>query len=67
MLLIKCNLYALVASSPLVRKLIIYKAAGAASIHKNQTAKPPSIERKLFPLPPTITITHIKKVYLIGL
>ena len=45
--------------------LLIY--AGAASIHKNQTAKPPRTAPKLFPLPPTITITHIRKVYRIGL
>ena len=51
----------------LVKKSIKYSAAGAASIHKNQTANPPSTAPKLFPLPPIITITQIKKVYLIGL
>ena len=42
------------------------KEIGAASIHKNQTTNPPKIAPKLFPLPPTITITQIKKVYLMG-
>ena len=50
-----------------LKKLIKNNAIGAASIHKNQTANPPRIAPKLFPLPPTITITQIKKVYLIGL
>ena len=36
-------------------------------LDKNQTTKPPRIAPKLLPLPPTITITQIKKVYLIGL
>jgi hypothetical protein len=44
-----------------------FGAIGAASIHKNQTAKPPKIAPKLFPLPPTITMTQIHNVYLIGL
>ena len=50
-----------------VKKLIKNNAIGAASIHKNQTTNPPRIAPKLFPLPPTITITQIKNVYLIGL
>jgi hypothetical protein len=49
------------------KKLIKNNKKICASIHKNQTAKPPKIAPKLFPLPPTITITQIKKVYLIGL
>ena len=49
-----------------VNKLNTNTAIGAASIHKNQTANPPKIAPKLFPLPPTITITNIKNVYLIG-
>ena len=32
------------------------------AIHKNQTTKPPRIAPKLLPLPPTMTITQIKKV-----
>ena len=42
-------------------------AIGAACTHKNQTANPPNIAPKLLPVPPTITITHITNVYLIGL
>ena len=42
-------------------------AIGAASTHKNQTTKPPRIAPKLLPVPPTITITQITNVYLIGL
>ena len=63
---IKCNLKAFVSAKPEVKKFIKNRAIGAASIHKNQTANPPKIAPKLFPLPPTITITHIKNVYLIG-
>ena len=40
-----------VSAKPAVNKLIKNKAIGAASIHKNQTAKPPNIAPKLFPLP----------------
>ena len=65
--MIKCNFKAFVSARPDVKILIKKSAIGAASIHKNQTAKPPRIAPKLFPLPQTITITHIKKVYLIGL
>ena len=36
-------------------------------IYRNQTTNPPRIAPKLLPLPPTITITQIKNVYLIGL
>ena len=46
--------------------LIKNKAIGAASTQRNHTTNPPSIAPKLFPVPPTITITHITKVYLIG-
>jgi hypothetical protein len=62
MLLTKCNFKAFVSSKPLVNKLIKYNEAGAASIHRNQTAKPPRIAPKLLPLPPTITKTQIKKL-----
>ena len=48
-------------------KLIKNNAIGAASTHKNQTTNPPNIAPKLFPVPPTITITQITKVYLMGL
>ena len=48
-------------------ELIKNSEIGAASIQRNQTTKPPKIAPKLFPLPPTITTTHIRKVYLIGL
>ena len=65
-LLIKCNLNALVSARPDVNKLIKNNAIGADSIHKNQTANPHKIAPKLFPLPPIITITQIKNVYLIG-
>ena len=65
-LFIKCNFKAFVSASPAVKRLIKNSAMGAASIHKNQTAKPPNIAPKLFQLPPIITITHIKNVYLIG-
>jgi len=36
-----------------VKKFIKNNDIGAASIHKNQTTKPPRIAPKLFPLPPT--------------
>ena len=64
---IRCILMALVSGKWDVKIFIKNKAIGAASIHKNQTANPPNIAPKLFPLPPTITITHIKNVYLMGL
>ena len=67
MLFIKWILKVFVSARPLVKKLIKNNAIGAASIHKNQTAKPPKIAPKLLPLPPTITITQIKNVYRIGL
>ena len=60
-------LSAFVSGIPAVKKFIKNNDIGAASIHKNQTTNPPKIAPKLFPLPPTITITQIKKVYLIGL
>ena len=47
MLLTKWTLKALVSSKPLVKKLIKNNAIGAASTHKNQTAKPPKIAPKL--------------------
>ena len=50
-----------------VNKFIKNKAIGAASTHKNHTTNPPRIAPKLFPVPPTITITQITNVYLIGL
>ena len=64
---IKCIFNECVSAKPAVNRLIKNNEIGAASIHKNQTAKPPNMAPKLFPLPPTITITQIKKVYLIGL
>ena len=39
-----------------------HKPAGSASIHTNQTRNPPSTEPQLFPEPPTMTITQIRKV-----
>ena len=64
---IKCTFKVFVASKCAVKKLIKNNAIGAASTHKNHTTKPPNIAPKLFPVPPTITITQITNVYLIGL
>ena len=50
-----------------VNKFMKNKAIGAASTHKNHTTNPPRIAPKLFPVPPTITMTQITNVYLIGL
>jgi len=61
------HLYGSIANLKGIKKLIKNNAIGAASIHKNQTANPPKIPPKLFPLPPTMTITQIRNVYRIGL
>ena len=64
---IKCTLKAFVSGRCAVKRFIKNKAIGAACTHRNHTTKPPRIAPKLFPVPPTITITQITNVYLIGL
>ena len=66
-LFIKCTLISFVSGKCAVNKFIKNKAIGAACTHKNQTTNPPKIAPKLLPVPPTITITQITNVYLIGL
>ena len=59
--------FAFVSGRCAVNKFIKNNAIGAASTHKNHTTKPPRIAPKLLPVPPTITMTQITNVYLIGL
>ena len=67
MLFTKCIFKALVSSKPLVKKLIKNKDIGAPQPTKTKQQNLLKLHQKLFPLPPTITITQIKNVYLIGL
>ena len=63
---IRCNLNALSTAIPDVRNSISASPIGSASIQKNQIAKPPRIDPRLLPDPPTITITQIRNVNLSG-
>ena len=59
---IRCNRSQWAGSMPEVSKVISQRPIGSASIQKNQTTKPPRTAPQLFPEPPTITITQIRKV-----
>ena len=66
-LFIKCIFIAFVSGKCDVDRLIKNSAIGATSTHKNQTNNHTTIDPKLFPVPPPLTLTQITHVYLLDL